>query len=84
MTTEIQEAAKAADEFGELQWGRGLVTTEIEAARLKRRSPAMLQWGRGLVTTEMATARGPPEVISAASMGPWPGDHGNTVLAGAP
>ncbi len=61
-----------------LQWGRGLVTTEIMAkgARLSA-GGHLLQWGRGLVTTEILR----PDLyifgLVGASMGPWPGDHGN-------
>ncbi len=38
-----------------------------------------LQWGRGLVTTEIADPRGNQNGVHAASMGPWPGDHGNAI-----
>ncbi len=41
----------------------------------------LLQWGRGLVTTEMQGQGGPFMEPVPASMGPWPGDHGNDEFA---
>ncbi len=77
MTTEMHVPLFLVRELARLQWGRGLVTTEMTRKRAEFADVCALQWGRGLVTTEICQPGirlAPPRL---ASMGPWPGDHGN-------